>query len=225
MDLAALISGGKDSLLALYMMHQEGHRIKYLLTMDTISRESYMFHHPNTWITELISESTGVPLIKYRTKGVKEEELYDLKRLLQKIASEVDGIISGAIASSYQKNRIDALCEELDLKSLAPLWHLDSDLMWNELLKSEFEVLITSVAAHGLNEKWLGKTIDEGDFRELMRLSMKYRFHLGFEGGEAETLVLDMPLYKKKIVVEDGEASWEGDSGVYVIKKAVLGDK
>lgn len=225
MELAALVSGGKDSMLAMYRMHLEGHRIKYLLTMEPESTESYMFHHPNTWISELISEAAGIPLIKGRTHGRKEEELSDLSHLLGRVVNEVDGIVSGALASSYQKSRIDSLCRELGLKSIAPLWHMDAHSMWNELFERGFIVMITAVAAAGLDEKWLGKIIDQGIFNELVELSNKYRFHLGFEGGEAETLVVDMPLYKKRIAVKMAESVWDGTRGTYVIKNAALEEK
>jgi ABC transporter with metal-binding/Fe-S-binding domain ATP-binding protein len=222
MKLAALISGGKDSMLSLYRMHLGGHQIKYLLTMDPESHESYMFHHQNIWITELISESTGIPLVKGKTHGRKEEELQDLATLIERVSKEVDGIISGALASTYQKNRIDSICEELSLDSIAPLWQIDPRDMWEELLDYDFRVMITGVSAAGLDASWLGRIIDRAAFKDLIAVSERFRFHLGFEGGEAETLVIDMPLYKKKIEVKAGEPNWDGRSGNYIIKEAVL---
>jgi ABC transporter with metal-binding/Fe-S-binding domain ATP-binding protein len=225
MNLAALISGGKDSMLAVYRMHLDGHRIKYLLAMEPVSAESYMFHHPNVWVTELISQSTGIPLIKRKTHGRKEEELSDLKSLFQQVADDVDGIVSGAMASRYQKSRIDHLCKELSLKSIAPLWHIDARNMWDELFRHNFQVMVTAVAAEGLDEKWLGRVVDRAAFDELEKLSKKHRFHLGFEGGEAETLVLDMPLYEKRITVKEARPLWDGISGSYIIEKAILEEK
>lgn len=225
MKLAALISGGKDSILAVYQMQQQGHDIKYLLVMEPETDESYMFHHPNTWMTELISESMNIPLIKGKTHGRKEEELADLKALLQKVAGEVDGVVSGALASSYQKQRIDRLCSELSLQSLAPLWGTRAEELWQDLFDHNFKVMITAVAAEGLSETWLGRVVDENNYNELKMLSKQHRFHLGFEGGEAETLVLDMPLYEKKIAVKKASSSWDGSSGSYQIDEAVLENK
>jgi ABC transporter with metal-binding/Fe-S-binding domain ATP-binding protein len=225
MDLAALVSGGKDSMLAMYRMHKMGHNIRFLLTMNPVSQESYMFHHQNIWVVNLISETTKIPLIMDETHGRKEEELSDLKSLLQKVEGGVDGIISGALASNYQKSRIELLCDELSLKSFSPLWRIDSVQMWEDLFVEGFQVMVTAVAAEGLKEKWLGKVIDESTFHELKKLSEKHRFHLGFEGGEAETLVLDMPLYEKKIVVLESDVEWQGTHGSLIIKDAVLEDK
>jgi len=206
-------------------MHLDGHRIRYLLSMQPRSRESYMFHHPNTWLVELISKSTGIPLVRETTLGRKEEELRDLRRLIQRVAGDVQGIVTGAIGSAYQKSRIDCLCRELSLRSVAPLWHREAGEMWRELFDLGFKVMITAVAAEGLDETWLGRVVDRSAYKELERLSRLHRFHLGFEGGEAETLVLDMPLYRKVLEIEDGEPVWEGSSGFYLIKRARLADR
>ncbi len=225
MKLAALISGGKDSISALHRAVKEGHEILYLLNMKPLSRESYMFHYPNIEITGLQSEALGIPLIQETTAGEKEKELEDLERLFSRVAGEVEGIVTGALASKYQRERIEKLCEKLGLASIAPLWGIEPEKYWKELLEENYEVIVTSVAAEGLTREWLGRVIDWEAFRELKELSSKYRFHLGFEGGEAETLVLDMPLFRKKIVVEEAQVDWRGNHGYYIIKKATLAEK
>lgn len=225
MILASLISGGKDSVFATYKMIKEGHKVKYLLSMFPESKVSYMFHHPNVNLTELQAEAMGIPLITGKTKGVKEEELKDLKNLIAKVKDGAEGLITGALASNYQKERIDSICKELGIKSIAPLWHIDPKEYWNILLKNDFRIIITAVAAEGLDEKWLGRVIDKDALSELIKLSEKYRFHLGFEGGEAETLVLDCPLFSRKIEVIDAEKSFKGGTGTYIIKKARLASK
>jgi len=169
MKLAALISGGKDSLYALYTMSKK-HEIAYLLTVFPERDDSYMFHHPNLSLTKLQAEAMGIPLLTRVTKGEKEKELEDLKRLFSKVKDRVDGIVSGALASRYQKQRIDKLCEELGLKSLAPLWGISGEELWKQLLENKFEVIVTSVAAMGLSKEWLGRKIDHEAFEELKKM-------------------------------------------------------
>ena len=48
---------------------------------------------------------------------------------------------------------------------------------------------------------------------------------MAFEGGEAETIVLDGPIFKKRIEVTDFEILWDVDNGIYNIIKASLVDK
>ena len=104
MELVALVSGGKDSIFALYKAQKLGHNIKVLATMIPKRSDSYMFHFPNIDLTEHISKALEIPLVTAKTSGVKEKELEDLKLLLSSL--EVDGVVTGAIASSYQKKRI-----------------------------------------------------------------------------------------------------------------------
>jgi len=59
----------------------------------------------------------------------------------------------------------------------------------------------------------------------LIELSQKHGIHLAFEGGEAETLTLDGPIFKKKVIIQESEKNWQVDSGQLTVKKAILGDK
>jgi len=225
MRIAALTSGGKDSLFAAYALQKEGHEIKYFLTIVSENPHSYMFHHPNIHLTKMQSEAAGIPLITGKTKGEKEEELKDLEKLLAKVKGKVDGVCTGALYSEYQKARIDAICKKLGLVSLAPLWNIDLPEYWNLLFRNKFEVLITAVAAEGLGEKWLGRKIDKNAVEELKKISEKNRINIAGEGGEFETLVLDCPPFKKKIKILKSRTEWHGDSGTFVVEKAVLEEK
>lgn len=226
MKVAVLFSGGKDSTMATYKAIEDGYDVEYLVSMISLNPESYMYHVPNIHLTELSSEALGIPLIKGFTKGVKEEELEDLKRVLKGLKEkEIEGIFAGALASTYQKSRIDQICSDLELESFAPLWHRDPKEYMEEILKLEFEVIITSVSAEGLDESWIGRRIDGELLHELLELHDKYGIHIAFEGGEAETLVLDCPLFKKRINIIEAEKIWMSDSGYLSIKDVVLEEK
>ncbi len=219
-----LISGGKDSMYALYQMsRRKDIEIACLLVAMPERDDSYMFHHPNVELTKLQAKAMGIPIMSRPTSGIKEEELEDLKELIGSV--EVDALVTGALASEYQRKRVNLVCEGMGRACISPLWHRDPAELWREELSLGFQIMITSVSAEGLDDSWLGKVIDEDGFHELRKLSKEYRFHLGFEGGEAETFVLDMPLFEKRIVVSDAEKEWNGSTGVYRIKKARLAEK
>ena len=226
MKAAVLFSGGKDSTMAAFSAIKEGHDVEYLVSVFSDNPASYMFHVANIHITELSAEAMGIKLIKKVTKGIKEEELEDLKNILIELKDKgIEAIYSGALFSVYQKSRIDKLCEELGLESCAPLWHRDPTGYMEEIIDLGFEVVITSVAAEGFDESWLGRKVDRDSLDEIIKLNKKYKIHIGFEGGEAETLVLDGPMFNKRIKVIESENIWEGDSGYFLIKKAELVDK
>jgi predicted ATP pyrophosphatase (TIGR00289 family) len=223
MRLAALVTGGKDSILALYRAQKMRHTINVLATMIPERSDSYMFHFPNIHLTDYIAKALEIPLVKAPTAGIKEKELDDLKKLLASL--DVDGVVTGAIQSTYQKQRIDRLCEGLNLESVAPLWHQNPHELMKELISLNFKVIIIGVYAYGLDQTWLGKEITPESLKKLVELNEKYQISLVGEGGEYESLVLDAPIFKKRIEILESEASYENNSGILLIKKAKLVDK
>jgi len=220
---AALITGGKDSALALNRVLKEDYEVKYLATMISRREDSWMFHYPNIHMTSLFAEAACIPLVKEETSGIKEAELEDLKRLLAKL--DVSAVVSGGIFSRYQKSRIDKVCQELGLKHIAPLWQEDPLKLLEEIISLKMETIIVGVYAYGFNQTWLGRKIDEACVTDLKELNRKFKVSLVGEGGEYETLVLDAPFFKKKIELMETEKIWKNESGYVLIKKAVLVNK
>jgi len=223
MRVAVLVTGGKDSALALYHVLRENYKVECLAAVVPLREDSWMFHYPNIRLVDLFAEAVGFPLVKAESSGVQNEELEDLKRLIGKL--NVDGIVSGAIASNYQKSRLDEICENLGLKSIAPLWHRDPLELLNEILRLKFEVVITGVYAHGFSVDWLGKKIDKDTVEALKTLNSLYGVSVVGEGGEYETFVLDAPFFKKRIKIVKAEKIWKGQSGHFLITKAELENK
>jgi len=223
MRVAALVTGGKDSALALYRALKQGYEVKCLVTMLPQREDSWMFHFPNIRLTDLFAKAAELPLVKAETSGIKETELEDLKRLLATL--DVEGVISGAISSQYQKKRIDKICQELNLKSIAPLWQENPIKLLKEIINLNFDVAIVGVYALGFDQNWLGRRIDSTTLNDLVGLNEKYKVSLIGEGGEYETLVLDAPFFKKRIQLLQTKTVWQNHSGYLLVKKAELVDK
>lgn len=224
MRLAVLFSGGKDSGLALY---KNISNVVCLISIISENSESYMFHVPNIGLTKLQAEAIGIPLIEKKTKGEKEKELKDLKDVLAstKKKFKIDGIVTGAIRSNYQKDRIQKICDELNLKCINPLWHRNQIEILNEIVDNKFKVVISGVFAFPLEKELLGKIIDKDIIKKLKEMEEKYQINPSGEGGEIETTILDAPFFKKKIEISDYDISYKNYSGVYKIKKAKLVNK
>jgi len=223
MHVAALVTGGKDSALALYRALKQGYEVRYLVTMLPQREDSWMFHFPNIHLTDLFAEAVGIPLVKAVTAGIKEMELEDLKNLLATL--DIEGVVSGATSSRYQKIRIEKICRELNLRSVNPLWQEDPIRLMNEIVNLNFEVIIVGVYAYGFDQSWLERKINQTTLNDLIELNKKYQVSLVGEGGEYETLVLDTPFFTKRIRLLHVEKIWENDSGHLLVKKAELVDK
>ncbi len=227
-NLGLLCSGGKDSLLAAHIMKKLNYEIKCLLTIKSKNKESYMFHTPAINLVEMQSKASGIPLIEEETSGEKEKELEDLKKLLIRAKKEykIEGIITGALYSQYQRERIERISDELDLKTYSPLWHLQQESELRELLREGFKITMTAIAGEGLSKEWLGRIIREEELKELIRLNKKIGFHIAGEGGEYESLVLDCPLFKKEIILKETIIESENQiTARLIIKKAELKEK
>jgi predicted ATP pyrophosphatase (TIGR00289 family) len=226
MKAAILFSGGKDSTMAVYKALEMGWEVEYLVSLHSVNPHSYMFHVPNIHLDTILAEALAIPLVSAVTLGNKEEELKDLQEILKELKDRgVRAIFSGALSSTYQKSRIDGICQELGLSSVAPHWHRDPQEYMEEIIKLGFQVIITAVAAEGLDESWLGREINQETLDELLILHEKYGIHLAFEGGEAETLTLDGPIFKKKVIIQESEKIWQMDNGQLNVKKVILEDK
>jgi ABC transporter with metal-binding/Fe-S-binding domain ATP-binding protein len=227
MELAALFSGGKDSAYALYLAQSQGHEIKVLIAIDSENPESYMFHVPNIHVTKLQAEAMGTSLIFKKTKGVKEEELADLKNAISEAIEKygTTGIVSGAIYSNYQRKRIDDMACELGIESLSPLWKKKPKDMLSEMVGKGFKIVMSAVAAEGLGPEWLGREIDQETIEELSSLHNTCYVCTAGEGGEFETLVVDAPNFEKKIEIKKAEKSWDGQAGIYKVLSAELVEK
>ena len=225
MKLASLFSGGKDSTYAIYKAKQAGHNIICLVSIFPQSEESHLLHYPNISYTTLQSTAMNIPQIQSRINTTDaKNELEQLQNILEKAKNDynIDGIVHGGLFSEYQRIRFETIGNNLNLKVLSPLWHIDQKNYLNELLDSKFKFIITSVTSAGLDKTWLGREITRDDIKQLEVLSAKYGFNLTFEGGEAETFVVDCPLFSSPIQIIKANKIWDGYRGRFEITEAVL---
>jgi diphthine-ammonia ligase len=226
MRIGVLFSGGKDSTLALNKT-AEKEEVVCLITLVSKNKESFMFHTPNIDVTALQAEAMGLPLIRKETEGKPEEELEDLEEAIAQAVKcfKIEGVVSGAVESVYQSERIQRICHRLGVWCFNPLWKRNQKALLEEIAAKGFKVIISGVFAYPLDRSWLGKEIDKELIEKLVLLGKEFGLSPSGEGGEIETTVLDAPLFKKKIEVLDYEIDAKGNSGVFRIKHARLATK
>lgn len=193
-------------------------QVKCLISIQSENPESYMFHTPNIHLVEKQAEAIGIPIIIQQTKGVKEEELVDLKHAITKAMQEyhIEGVVTGAIESVYQASRIQKICDELKIECFNPLWQKDQFAILHDLVLLGFDVIIIGVFAEGM-ELFLGKKIDE-KFIDAMHIAhAKYLIHVGGEGGEYESFVLNAPFFRKKLVIKKSHIENRGNGAKVLV--------
>lgn len=227
MKMVSLFSGGKDSLFATYLAIKEGYEVVCLLSLESKREDSYMFHVPNVNKTSYQAEAMGIPLVKRQVEGKKEDEVEELDKIISRLVKEkgIEGIVTGAIESNYQRERVQKIADRYGLFHYAPLWKIDTDSYMESLIKEGFSVIIVSVSALGLDESFLGKKIDREILEKLRVLNKNYGVHIAGEGGEYETFVTDGPILKKKLIIEKSRIIKERSSGVLVIESLTFGEK
>ena len=185
--------------------------------------DSYMYQSVGNEILDLYAEAMELPLYRANITGKvintdleyepndAHDEVEDLYRLLKDVKEDIEsrhdfkieGVSSGAIFSTYQKNRVENICKRLNMTSLAYLWQRNQYDLLSEMIDSGLDAMLIKVACIGLvPEKHLGKTIKE--LKPFLHdLETKYGINMCGEGGEYESLTLDCPLFKKKKISVD----------------------
>ena len=223
MKLGILFSGGKDSYLAMHLA-SEDHEISCLLTVKSSNQDSWMFHTPAITWTKLQAESLNIPQVIQETEGIQDDELEDLFILIKKAKKEylIEGIVTGALASTYQSTRIQKICNKLDLWCFNPIWQLSQVKLLEKLQTYKITSIITGIAAEPFDESWLGKEIDYSTINELLSYSKKYKINPAGEGGEFESLVINAPMFSKKLHILSSKIHYSNFSGRLEIKEAKL---
>ena len=219
-DTVALVSGGKDSVMAAMMAQSYGHNIVALANLlpadgDVEELDSHCFQTVGHRAVGVYHELTGLPLFRRKIVGtsahvemsydvcderVKGDEVEDLRALLAAVVRElpnVRAVTSGAILSDYQRLRVEAVCADLGLTSLAYLWRQPQGLMLETICASDVDAVLCKVAAMGLKpDRDLGRSLVDAK-GTLYEIESAYGSHCCGEGGEFETLTMDCPLFRR----------------------------
>ena len=212
MKAISLLSGGKDSFLATLIAMEQGFDVISAITVIP-DEESMMFHVPNAMLAGYVAE-----LIDLKTLFCKESEF---ERLITKLSIENGkmALINGAIASNFQRNKLEVMCTAHEMLCYSPLWRVSQDMVMQEIIQRGIRPVIVAVGAEGLGEEFLGMKIDEETVEKLKVLEKKYGLNITGEGGEYESFVsgygprtLEIAKFKK---------NYSGSSGVLTIEELI----
>lgn len=224
MNFIALLSGGKDSIYNIIKCKEQGHTLICALNINSgEEKDSYMYQYAGNNLVPGICNCLGVPLetiktdavsvnkkMDYtKTEGDEVEDLYSALLIL-KNKYLFSAISVGAIKSKYQYNRVKNVCERLGIKILAYLWERQQKPLLKEMIDTGIHALVVKAGEKPLSSL-VGESIEKvyavyskyviGEMKKYDCL-IEEDFNMCGEGGEYETLVLDCPIFKSKIIID-----------------------
>ena len=217
MRVLALLSGGKDSVCAIETAQGFGWDVVAALALHPAQDDAWMFHTPNLSVVRGVAQCLGIPLLEAPVREGQAEELEDLEGALGSARDRfaLDGIVSGALASEYQRTRLEAIGHRLGLKTFTPLWHKEPTSYLRSLVSGGYELRFSRVAADGFDETWAGAKLDEAAVKRID--AMKSRPHVAGEGGEYETLVLDAPCFQRRLVIDRAHVVAQTNRATWIV--------
>lgn len=196
---AVLWTGGKDSSLALHEAEATGYPVKHLVTFVPLGAE--FLAHPLS-VMKYQAEALGLP---HHTLEITEpfKESYENAIRTLKVRFDINTLITGDIAEADGRPHWITECSiSSRVEVLTPLWGCDRQELIEQLLSRKFQVIFSCVKKPWFTIEWLGRELNKNSLGELLTLSIETGLDVCGEQGEYHTLVLDGPLFKKRIRID-----------------------
>jgi diphthine-ammonia ligase len=189
-------SGGKDSCFACYLALGQGYKISHLVNFISQEFRRVSFHGTEARMIRLQSRAIGIPLRQKETtwEGYEQEFKAAVRRLLPR---GVEGMVFGDIYLDEHREWVERVCGELGIKAIEPLWGKDTERVFTEFVNAGFEAVIVSASDELIDEGWVGQRLD----REFLSYLKTRNIDLCGEKGEYHTLVVNGPLFQRKIEI------------------------
>ena len=197
-------SGGKDCCLAYYKAISEGIDICHLLNFMSGDSQQSVSHGLDSALISLQAQAMGVSLIQRRVPWGTYEQC--MKEVVENLKQEgVTAEVFGDIYLQEHKDWLDRVCTELDITPVFPLWQQDTERLIKDFIVAGFEAIVVSVKSDMMGREWLGRRIDQDFVHALQQHDGEVPIDVCGEKGEFHTVVLDGPVFEKRLVVEVGD--------------------
>ncbi len=195
-------SGGKDCCLAAYRASASGLKVRYLANTVTEDGQRSCSHGLSADIIRLQSRAMGIPLVQARTTRDTYEA--EFKNMLRRFKQEgIDGGVFGDIDFNEHREWIERVCQETDITPHLPLWEESQDKLLREFVSAGFEAVVVAAKADLFSEEVLGRRVDMDFIEQLEELKETKGITPCGEAGEYHTLVINGPLFQKRIEIRE----------------------
>jgi uncharacterized protein (TIGR00290 family) len=196
-------SGGKDSALALHETIRAGAEPRFLVAMLTEGGERSRSHGLSRELLAAQAAAVGLP-IRFGAAtwaGYREELLRAMRE--GAAGSGARAGVFGDIDMDDHREWEEAICAEVDMEAVLPLWHRNRRAVIDQLLAAGFEAVIVAVRDGVLPPSLLGRTLDAGVVAEIEAAGAD----ACGENGEFHTFVVNGPIFQRAVEVEVGHAA------------------
>jgi len=193
-------SGGKDSALSLYKAIQKDLKPKKLLNMMNEKGENSRSHNLPLSILKAQAESLNIPLTTKRSSWDDYEEIF-INTLKDFKKEGIDKGVFGDIDLAEHREWEEKVCNKAGLEAVLPLWNQDREALLHEFIDLGFKTMIIVVNEDYLDKKYLGKILDKNLIKEFKEIGIDP----SGENGEYHTVVIDGPIFDKKVKIEKKE--------------------
>ncbi len=191
-------SGGKDSCFACHRALSQDYKISHLVNFISRQYQRVSFHGTEKRIIQLQSQSIGIPVFqKETTPDGYEQEFKEAVRGL--LPAGIKGMVFGDIYLDEHKEWVERVCGELGIEAVEPLWGKSPGNVLSDFIEAGFEAIIVGAKAELIDEEWVGRGVD----RDFMNYLKSKDIDLCGENGEYHTLVVNGPLFKRKIEITE----------------------
>lgn len=191
-------SGGKDSCLSCYRAMLEGHEVSHLFTMFTTTGRYTRSHRLSKELLLAQSQAIGIPAYHRRASWNTYER--EFKRALAFFKGNgVQGGVFGDLNLNEHRKWVERICADPGFIPLLPLWGIEGKDLLGQFIEAGFEAVVIAAKDGLLSADWLGRRIDE----ELIDELKKEGVDICGEQGEYHTLVIDGPIFSRRIRIKD----------------------
>lgn len=226
MKCAVAWSGGKDSCFACFKAIRAGEDVRYLLNIVEGESGYPASHLINTEITKMQSCAIGIPLLQKRVASQRSKRA-EFEGGVERFISEsykkgIKGMVVGYTHEDYQRLLLKRLASKYQIDLIENLFGVDPRRTLIEMVNAGFKAVITEVATDIISGDWIGRPADKEFIKYLSSLP-----DVDFCGdyGEYHTVVLDGPIFKKRVEIHDYNIIKQGKRMVLKINKCRLVDK
>jgi diphthine-ammonia ligase len=199
-------SGGKDGCFACYLALAQGYKVSHLVNCVAKEYQRVNFHGTEKRLVQLQGEAVGIPVFQKETTFGNYEQ--DFKAAIRTLLPKgIKGMVFGDIYNDEHLKWVQGVCADLGIEAVEPLWGKSTDDVINDFLDVGFEAMIVAADARIIDEAWLGKKVD----RDFINYLKSKNIDPCGESGEYHTLVVNGPLFERKIEITEGQTIRRGD--------------